>query len=66
MPVSVVKTPEDEIAWERAKARAREQYPEATGDRFYRIVMAIYKKMAHYRPYSSAASDRAAAARRMR
>jgi hypothetical protein len=32
MPVNVVRTPEEEIAWERAKARAREQYPEATGD----------------------------------
>lgn len=48
MPLNVVKTYEDEIAWERAKERAREQYPDATGDRFYRIVMAIYKKMTHY------------------
>ena len=24
MPVNVVRAPEDEIAWERAKARARE------------------------------------------
>ena len=30
MPVNVVRMPEEEIAWERAKARAREQYPEAT------------------------------------
>lgn len=52
MPVGVVKTPEDEIAWERAKERARAQYPEATGDQFYRIVMAIYKKMTHYTPKS--------------
>jgi hypothetical protein len=52
MPVNVVRTPEEEIAWERAKARAREQYPDATGERFYRIVMAIYKKMAHYQPRS--------------
>jgi hypothetical protein len=66
MPVNVVRTPEEEIVWERAKARAREQYPKATGERFYRIVMAIYKKMAHYRPHSSAATDRASAARRMR
>ena len=50
MPVNVVRTPEEEIAWERAKARAHEEYPDATGDRFYRIVMAIYKKMAHYEP----------------
>lgn len=64
MPVNVVKTPEDEVAWQRAKARAREEYPEATGDRFYRIVMAIYKKMTHYHPHLS--TDRAAAVRRMR
>lgn len=50
MPVSVVRTAQDEVAWERAKERAREQYPDATGDRFYRIVMAIYKKMTHYVP----------------
>jgi hypothetical protein len=52
MPVSVVKTRGDEVAWERAKERAREQYPDATGDQFYRIVMAIYKKMTHYTPRS--------------
>ncbi|MGA7869884.1 MAG: hypothetical protein WCA22_03205 [Candidatus Binatus sp.] len=52
MPVGVVKTPEDEIAWERAKERAREQYPDASGAQFYRIVMAIYKKMTHYTPAS--------------
>ena len=66
MPVNVVRTPEEELAWEHAKARAREQYPEATGERFYRIVMAIYKKMAHYQPHSSIATDRAAAQRKMR
>jgi hypothetical protein len=66
MPVNVVRTPEEELAWEHAKARAREQYPEATGERFYRIVMAIYKKMAHYQPHSSTKTDRASAARRMR
>jgi hypothetical protein len=52
MPVNVVRTPDEEVAWERAKARAREEYPDATGERFYRIVMAIYKKMAHYEPRS--------------
>jgi hypothetical protein len=30
MPVNVVRTPEEEMAWEHAKARVREQYPEAT------------------------------------
>jgi hypothetical protein len=43
---------------ERAKARAREEYPDATGKRFYRIVMAIYKKMAHYQPRSFPANAR--------
>jgi hypothetical protein len=63
MPAGVVKTVEDEIAWERAKERAREQYPDLTGDRFYRVVMAIYKKMTHYQPRST---GRGAAWRRMR
>jgi hypothetical protein len=66
MPVNVVRTPAEEIAWERAKARAHEQYPDATGAQFYRIVMTIYKKMAHYKPQSSPDSDRAAIVRRMR
>jgi hypothetical protein len=66
MPVNVVRTPKEEIAWERAKARAQEEYPDVTGPRFYRIVMAIYKKMVCYQPHSSIATDRAAAARRMR
>lgn len=63
MPVNVVRTPEEEIAWKRAKARARVEYPDATGERFYRIVMAIYKKIAHYQPHSSSATDKAASAR---
>lgn len=50
MPVSVVRTAEEEVAWERAKEIARAEYPDASGDRFYRIVMAIYKKMVHYEP----------------
>ncbi len=58
MPVNVVRTPDEEIAWERAKARAREEYPDATGERFYRIVMAIYKKMVHYEPRSRPANSR--------
>jgi hypothetical protein len=60
MPVNVVRTREDEIAWERAKARAREKYPDATGEGFYRVLMAIYKKMAHYQSHSSVATDKAA------
>jgi hypothetical protein len=49
-PVSVVHTPAEEEAWERAKVAARHQYPDASGERFYRIVMHIYKKMTGYRP----------------
>ena len=61
VPVGVVKTLEDETAWERAKERAREEYPDATGERFYRIVMAIYKKMTHYEPRSPSSSYRRSA-----
>lgn len=50
MPVNVVRTLEDEIAWERAKEIARQEYPDAEGARFFRIVMGIYKKMTHYEP----------------
>ena len=50
MPINVARTPEDEIAWERAKEKAREGYLDAEGERFFRLVMAIYKKMTHYRP----------------
>ena len=49
MPVNVVRTPEQEQVWERAKEIARAEYPDAEGERFYRIVMGIYKKMVHYR-----------------
>jgi len=52
MPVSVVHTLEDEEAWERAKEIAANEYPEATGSNYWRIVMGIYKKMTHYVPKS--------------
>ena len=58
MPVNVVRTREEEIAWERAKEAAREQYPDAEGERFYKIVMAIYKKMTHYEPVDASRSRR--------
>jgi hypothetical protein len=45
MPVSVVHTPEDEEAWERSKDIAANEYPEATGSNYWRIVMGIYKKI---------------------
>jgi len=50
MPVNVVRTTEEEVLWERAKERTRKEYPDAEGERYWRIVMAIYKKMAHYQP----------------
>ena len=48
MPVSVVHTLEDEEAWERAKEIAANEYPDAAGSNYWRIVMGIYKKMTHY------------------
>jgi len=48
MPVNVVHTLEDEEAWERAKEIAANEYPEATGSNYWRIVMGIFKKMTHY------------------
>lgn len=35
----------DEATWEKAKAAARKQYPDAEDDKFYAIVTSIYKKM---------------------
>ena len=52
MPVSVVQTLEDEEAWERAKEIAANEYQDATGSNYWRIVMGIYKKMIHYVPKS--------------
>lgn len=49
MPVNVVRTEQEELAWERAKEAARKEYPFLTGPRFYRIVMTIYKKMTGYK-----------------
>jgi hypothetical protein len=48
MPVEVVHTLEDEVAWDRAKEIAATEYPDASGSNYWRIVMGIYKKMTHY------------------
>jgi hypothetical protein len=48
MPVSVVHTIEDEEAWERAKDIAANEYPDAAGSNYWRLVMGICKKMTHY------------------
>ncbi|HVN29826.1 MAG TPA: hypothetical protein VMT64_15125 [Candidatus Binataceae bacterium] len=53
MPVNVVHTPQEEEAWERAKEIAANEYPEASGPDYWRIVMGIYKKITHYVPQSS-------------
>jgi hypothetical protein len=48
MPVNVVHTLEDEEAWERAKEIAVNEYPDASGSNYWRIVMGIYKNMTDY------------------
>lgn len=48
MPVNVVHTLEREEAWERAKQIAANEYPDASGSNYWRIVTGIYKKMTHY------------------
>ena len=48
MPVDVVHTLEEEAAWEKAKDIAANEYPDASGSNYWRIVMGIYKKMTHY------------------
>jgi hypothetical protein len=48
MPVGVIKGPESEAIWKRAKEAAQEQYPDLKRkdkNRFYAIVMTIYKNM---------------------
>lgn len=47
MPVGVIDDVTDERHWDAAKARVREQYPDvdATSAQFWRLTMAIYKKM---------------------
>jgi len=52
MPRGVVKTKAQEKYWGRAKAQARKQYPYISedSDRFYKIVMHIYKNMTGRKP----------------
>jgi len=47
MPHPVVRTERDEYLWERAKEIVRRQYKltEEDGERFWRLVMGIYKRM---------------------
>lgn len=48
MPVGVIKGPDSEVVWKRAKEAAQEQYPGLKGkdkNRFYAIVMTIYKNI---------------------
>lgn len=52
MPHGVVKTKRDEKMWNRAKTATRKQYPYISedSDRFYKIVMTIYKNMTGKKP----------------
>ena len=47
MPHPVVRTERDEYLWERAKEIVRRQYKltEEDGEKFWRLVMGIYKRM---------------------
>jgi hypothetical protein len=48
MPSGIVKTPEDEKAWEDAKRIVREQYPgreESDSDSFYALVTTVFKSV---------------------
>jgi len=47
MPKGVVETPREVALWAKAKAAAREQYPDVKegSKRFWKIVMGIFKKM---------------------
>jgi hypothetical protein len=48
MPISGVHTIEDEEAWERAKEIATNEYPDAVGSNYWRVVMGIFKTMTYY------------------
>ncbi len=47
MPAPVVKTPRDEKLWGEARRRVREEYglTEQDGDRYWRLVMGIFRRM---------------------
>ena len=45
MPVGVVKSPRDEKKWENAKKAANKTLSESDGDRYWALVMSIFKKM---------------------
>jgi hypothetical protein len=47
MPASVVKTPEDKAAWKRAKKAASDTLSPEDGDKYWALVMHIFKKMTH-------------------
>lgn len=47
MPANIVK-PGDEATWEKAKQRVKDEYDlEEGSDRFYKLAVSIYEKMAH-------------------
>lgn len=45
MPANLVKTPEDEQHWNEAKAQAKKEYPDADGERFWKITTSIFRRM---------------------
>ena len=54
MPEGVIKTEKDESRWIKAKKLAENQYPDAEGDKFWKIVMGIFKKMKGMKKLSKA------------
>jgi hypothetical protein len=54
MPKGVIKTAKDESRWSRAKELAENQYPDASGPKFWKIVMGIFKKMKGMKKLSKA------------
>lgn len=60
MPAGIVKTKEDEKAWDDAKVIVREQYPgreQSDPDSFYALVTTVFKSIKKGREKKSAAED---------
>ena len=47
MPSNLVKTPQQEVHWERAKKAVKKQYPNIPegSERFYKLTTSIFKNM---------------------
>ena len=59
MPAVVKLGKDSEQHWDEAKAKVRQQYPDIPekSDRFYALVMAIWKKMTGYKPKTMAKAE---------